>query len=254
LNSEPTTLRGTSHTPAREFTTTRWTQVLEARGDSPQAKAALSELSARYYAPVLAFIQRTVRDEDHARDLTHEFFSRLLGRCGIDAVNPERGRFRSFLLGAVKHFLADMRDHDRRIKRGAGQCIESLESGGESDTSPGVQLPDPRSPSPDREFDRKWAHTVLEYGLHALAEEHKAAGKSAHFNILKPWLTGEPEGLSQAEAARELGISESAAAVAVHRLRKRFREVVKAEIARTLHDPAQVSDELACLVDSLTSK
>ena len=136
-------------------------------------------------------------DEDAARDLTQEFFARLLARQGIATVDPQRGRFRSFLLGAVKHFLADMRDHDHRLKRGAGQPMESIDPG--TDTSPGLQLSDPRAPSPDREFDRKWALTVLGRALATLAEEHKAAGKSGHFDALKPWLTGDLEAQSQAE-------------------------------------------------------
>src|ERR1035437_3089782 len=103
------------------FVTTQWTRVLEARGDSPEAKAALSDLCASYYAPVFAFIRRNAPDEDSARDLTQEFFARLLARQGIEHVDPQRGRFRSFLLGAVKHFLADMRDHAHRLKRGASQ-------------------------------------------------------------------------------------------------------------------------------------
>jgi RNA polymerase sigma factor (sigma-70 family) len=224
--------------------------VLEARGDSPEAKAALSDLCAAYYAPVLAFVRRDAPDEDAARDLTQEFFARLLARQGIATVDPQRGRFRSFLLGAVKHFLADMRDHDHRLKRGAGQPIESIDPG--TDTSPGLQLSDPRAPSPDREFDRKWALTVLSHALATLAEEHKAAGRSPHFDALKPWLTGDAETLSQADAARQLGTSEGAVTVAIHRLRRRFREVVKGEIARTLNDPAQVGDELACLVAALS--
>jgi RNA polymerase sigma factor (sigma-70 family) len=238
-------------TPA-VFVTTQWTQVLEARGNSPEAKAALSDLCAAYYAPVLAFVRRDAPDEDAARDLTQEFFARLLARQGINTVDPQRGRFRSFLLGAVKHFLADMRDHDHRLKRGAGQPMESIDAG--TDTSPGLLLPDPSAPSPDREFDRKWALTVLGRALATLAEEHKAAGKSGHLDALKPWLTGDLETQSQAEAARQLGMSEGAVAVAIHRLRRRFREVVKGEIARTLNDPAQVEDELACLVAALSSE
>jgi RNA polymerase sigma factor (sigma-70 family) len=237
-------------TPAA-FVTTQWTQVLEARGDSPEGKAALSDLCAAYYAPVLAFVRRDAPDEDAARDLTQEFFARLLARKGIATVDPQRGRFRCFLLGAVKHFLADMRDHDNRLKRGAGQPMESIDPG--TDTSPGLQLSDPQAPSPDREFDRKWALTVLGRALATLAEEHKAAGKPGHFDALKPWLNGDPETQSQAETARQLGMSEGAVAVAIHRLRRRFREVVKGEIARTLHDPAQVGDELACLVAALGS-
>ncbi len=237
--------------PRDRFTTTQWTQVLEARGDTAEANAALSDLCAAYYAPVLAFVRRDAPDEEAARDLTQEFFARLLARQGIATVDPQRGRFRSFLLGAVKHFLADMRDHDHRLKRGAGQPLESIDPG--TDTSPGLQLPDPRALGPDREFDRKWALTVLGHALATLAEEHKAAGRSAHFDALKPWLTGAAETLSQAEAAHQLDMSEGAVTVAVHRLRRRFREAVKGEIARTLHDPAQVEDELACLVAALAS-
>jgi DNA-directed RNA polymerase specialized sigma24 family protein len=115
-----------------------------------------------------------------------------------------------------------------------------------------LQLSDPRAPSPDREFDRKWALTVLSHALATLAAEHKAAGRSPHFDALKPWLTGDAETLSQADAARQLGTSEGAVTVAIHRLRRRFREVVKGEIARTLNDPSQVGDELACLVAALS--
>src|ERR1039457_3662817 len=122
------------------FVTTQWTRVLEARGNSPEAKAALSDLCAAYYTPVFAFIRRSASGEDTARDLTQEFFARLLARHGIDSVDPQRGRFRSYLLGAVKHFLADVREHDHRLKRGDGQPLQSIEPG--TDTSPGLQLPD----------------------------------------------------------------------------------------------------------------
>jgi len=247
VTSEASTEAG--QPPPDGFRTTQWTRVLEARGDSPEARAALGDLCAAYYAPVFAFIRRGAPDEEAARDLTQEFFARLLARQTIANVDPQRGRFRSFLLGAVKHFLADMRDHDHRLKRGAGQPAESIDAG--TDTSPGLQLPDPAAPSPDREFDRKWAFTVLGHALAMLAQEHKAAGTSGHFEALKPWLTGEPETLSQAEAARQLGMNEGAVAVAIHRLRRRFREAVKQEIARTLRDPSQVGDELACLISAL---
>jgi RNA polymerase sigma-70 factor (ECF subfamily) len=223
--------------------------VLEARGNSPEAKAALSDLCAAYYAPVFAFIRRLAPDEDAARDLTQEFFARLLARQGIATVDPQRGRFRSFLLGAVKHFLADMRDHAHRLKRGAGQRTEPIEAG--TDTSPGLELADPNTPSPDREFDRQWALTLLDRALVALADEHKTAGKAHHFEALKPWLSGDTEGISQAEAAARLGINEGAVKVAIHRLRRRFRELLKAEISRTLSDRTQVDAELHYLLEVL---
>jgi RNA polymerase sigma-70 factor (ECF subfamily) len=231
------------------FRTTQWTRVLEARGDSPEAKAALSDLCAAYYAPVFAFIRRNAPDEDTARDLTQEFFARLLARRGFDRVDPQRGRFRSYLLGAVKHFLADMRDHAHRLKRGAGQPLASVEPG--TDTSPGLQLPDPNAPSPDREFDRKWALTLLDRALATLATEHEASGKAGHFEALKPWLTGDTENISQADAARQLGLNEGAVKVAIHRLRRRFREAIKGEIAQTVSDRAQVDEELRHLLGAL---
>lgn len=231
------------------FRTTRWTQVLRARGASPEAKAALSELCTAYYGPVSAFIHRNAPDEESAQDLTQEFFARLLARHGIDGVEPCRGRFRSFLLGAVKHFLAEMRKHDHRLKRGAGQVLEPLDSG--TDTSPGLQLPDPAAPNPEREFDRKWALTILERALATLISEQQTAGKNEQFEVLKPWLTGEMQNLSQAEAARRLGLNENAVKVAIHRLRRRFREIIKSEIGQTLADPAQVDEELRQLLQAL---
>lgn len=231
------------------FVTTQWTRVLEARGDSPEAKAALSDLCAAYYAPVFAFVRRNALGEDTARDLTQEFFARLLARHGIDQVDPQRGRFRSFLLGAVKHFLADTRDRDRRLKRGAGQVLVPIES--ETDTSLGLQVADRNAPSPDREFDRKWALTLLDRALAALAQEQQTSGKAAQFEALKPWLTGDTENLSQADAADALRINEGAVKVAIHRLRRRFREFIKNEIGRTVSDPAQVDAELHCLMEAL---
>jgi RNA polymerase sigma factor (sigma-70 family) len=231
------------------FVTTQWTQVLEARGDSPAAKAALSDLCAAYYAPVFAFVRRNAPDEDAARDLTQEFFARLLAGQGFATVDPQRGRFRSFLLGAAKHFLAGMHQHAHRLKRGGGQPLEPIEPG--TDTSPGLQLADPNAPSPDREFDRKWAMTLLARALATLAREHKASGKAGHFEALKPWLTGDTENISQAEAAARLGLNEGAVKVAIHRLRRRFREVIKEEISQTVSDRAQVDLELHYLLEAL---
>ena len=231
------------------FHTTQWTRVLQARGDSPDAKTALSELCAAYYKPVFAFMRRNGPDEETARDFTHEFFAKLLAGHGIDSVDPQRGRFRSFLLGAVKHFLADKRDHAQRLKRGAGQPLEAFNA--ETDTAPGLQLADDKNLSPDREFDRKWALTLLDNALTKLAKEQQSAGKSDQFETLKSWLTGEVENFSQADAARQLGLNEGAVKVAIHRLRRRFRQLVKTEISHTLHDESQLGNELSCLLAAL---
>lgn len=233
------------------FVTTHWTQVLQARGDSPEAKAALSDLCEAYYQPVFVFMRHNTQDEDTARELTHEFFARLLARKGIDGVDPERGRFRCFLLGAVRHFLSDAKDHAHRLKRGGGKPAIRLDESSGTDTSPGLQVADPQALSPEREFDRRWGLTVLDRALSALAKEHNRDGESEQFEMLKPWLMGDGGDLSQADAAQRLGMNEGAVKVAIHRLRRRFRDAVKSEIAQTLNDPSHVADELACLIAAL---
>ena len=230
----------------------RPSQVLRAQGESTEAHAALGELCAAYYAPVLAFIRRDGRDEETARDLTQEFFARLLARHGLDTAEPGRGRFRSFLLGAVKHFLADQRASVQAAKRGGGQPVVSIEAGAGANTTAELQIPDPAGPVSDAVFDRDWALALLERTMAALAAENSGEGRSQQFAALKPWLLGEIPSLSQAGAARELGLSEGAVKVAVHRLRKRFRELVKAEIAQTVDDATQVQDELRYLVEVLS--
>jgi RNA polymerase sigma factor (sigma-70 family) len=244
------TNRPSPQKPQATFATTHWTRILEARGNSPEAKAALSELCAAYYPPVFIFIRCTTGNEETARDLTQEFFARLLARQSLDTVDPQRGRFRSYLLGAVKHFLADMHDHAHRQKRGSGQQPLPIEPG--TDTSPGLQLPDKKTLTPEQEFDRKWALTLLDRALTSLAAEHETAEKRNQFEILKPWLTGDTGNLSQADAARQLDLNEGAVKVAIHRLRRRFRELIKTEISQTLNDPTQVEQELASLLTALS--
>lgn len=233
------------------FVTTRWTQVVAARGDSPAARQALSDLCGAYYAPVVSFLRCEGRDDDTARELAHEFFARVLERPSFAEVDPERGRFRSYLLGALKHFLANQRVRERREKRGAGVTHEPLLR--ETDTSPGVPIPDPASPSPEATFDREWAVRLLERALDVMQQEAGDAGTLREFQTLKPWLTGETANRPQAAAARELGMNEGAVRVAILRLRHQFRAMVKAEIAQTLSEPADVADELRHLIAALAS-
>ena len=234
------------------FSTTAWTLVLAARTESPAAQAALSDLCAAYYAPVHAYIARTTRDLGDARDLTHSFFERLLAGNRLTHVDKNRGRFRSYLLGAVKHFLADIRDHHAAAKRGGGHSHLPLHTASGIPTDPGTGAladpPDTRSLPPDAWFDRLWALTVLDRALNTLAAEHQAAGTSHHFEQLKPWLTGDQPELSQAEIASRLGITENALKVSLHRLRKRFRTQVAREIAATLAHPADAEHELQALL------
>jgi RNA polymerase sigma factor (sigma-70 family) len=242
----------TSRPPAAtgSFAPTRWTLVLRARGESDEARIALSELCEGYYAPVQKFIGATVRSEEAARDLTQEFFARVLRGGAFDRVAPERGRFRSFLLGAVKHFLSGLREREQAQKRGGGQIPVPLETNSTSATTTTTAFdpPDPQATVADAVFDRQWAFTLLDRALQRLGDELAGAGKADHFERLKPWLTGAGTA-PQSEVAARLGLSESAIKVAIHRLRSRFRELVKAEIAQTVGDPGQAQAELAYLVE-----
>ena len=233
------------------FAPTRWTQVLRARGETAEAQAALEELCQAYWQPVFNFIRHTGRDDDASRDLTQEFFAGLLARRALASADPSRGRFRSFLLGGVKHFLADQHDYASAAKRGGGRLPISIEAGLNADTTAQLQIPDPSGLVPDTAFDRQWALTLVERTVSRLAADFSTEGKRAQFDALKPWLLGEVASLSQADAARQLGLSEGAVKVAVHRLRKRFRELVKAEVAHTVSDAGQVAEELRYLVEVL---
>ena len=236
--------------PPSAFVTTRWTHVLSARGDSPQARAAMGELCEAYWMPVFRFVRRSGHDEDAARDLTQGFFAQLLAQNGLDTLESGRGRFRSFLLGAVKHFLADEHDRAHAAKRGGKHVTLPLENGTDSSTS--LQVEAPGSPPPDTFFDRQWALNVIDRALQALALEFKSADKSLYFETLKPWLVGDMGFEPQKEAGARLGLSEGAVKVAVHRVRKQFRSLVKAEISQTLAAPDDLSEELRYLVEVLS--
>jgi RNA polymerase sigma-70 factor (ECF subfamily) len=233
------------------FVTTRWTQVLSARGESPAARLALGQLCEAYWLPVFRFIRGCNHAEDAARDLTQEFFTRLLTHDGFDRVDPGKGRFRSYLLGAVKHFLADQQDRANAAKRGGGQTHMPLELRLDTHTTTSLQLADPGSSVPDACFDRQWALNVIDRALNALATEFATPGKNRYFETLKPWLVGEVGPLSQSEAARQLSLTEGAIKVAIHRLRKRFRDLVKEEIAGTVDHPVTVQEELHYLLEAL---
>jgi len=236
-----------SASPPDRFLTTRWTQVLAAQGASTDAGAALADLCRAYYAPVQSYISRTAHDLGDARDLTQDFFARLLAGRLLTGAEREKGRFRGYLLGAVKHHLADTRDRLGAAKRGARHEHVPLTLG--TDTSPGSECASPHDPTPDAFFDRQWGLAVLDLALAALALEHQQLGKAEQFERLKPWLTGDVGGASQAETAAQLGLSEGAIKVAIHRLRKRFRDLVKAEIAQTVSSEEEARDELRYLIE-----
>jgi DNA-directed RNA polymerase specialized sigma24 family protein len=233
------------------FVTTRWTQVLIARGESPEAKIALGQLCEAYWLPVFRFVQRSGYPDEPARDLTQEFFAQLLARGGLARLEQGKGRFRSYLLGAVKHFLVDQKDRNHAAKRGGGQEPESIDNHPSQSTTVSIQIPDPSTPPPDAFFDRQWALNVIDRALKTVSAEFTAADKSNQFETLKPWLVGEAGTLSQADAGRRLGLGEGAVKVAIHRLRKRFREAVKTEVAVTLDEGESVQAELKYLLEAL---
>lgn len=225
--------------------------MLRARGRDEPSRQALSELCESCYEPVEQFIRSGGRNPDVARDLTQEFFARLLKGGGLDGVDPLRGRFRSFLLGAVKHFLADVQDRARAQKRGGGQEHVRLASG--TDTAAGLDVPDPGAVASDALFDRQWALSLLDRVLGEMRDEAAADGRDRQFEALKPWLTGTDVG-SQRGVADQLGMTEGAVKVAIHRLRQRFREGVRRQIAETLDNPAEVTAELGYLIEVVTTE
>lgn len=226
------------------FHTTRWTRVCRAKVPSDDGRRALSELCEAYYEPVVTFLRCSLRDEDKARDLSHSFFVHILDGRRIDSADPERGRFRSFLLGAVKHFLANHRDASIRLKRGGRQVPLSL------DDPEAMDVQDRRL-SPDAAFERQWALTVLSRGMAALRQECSREGKAPLFDAAKPLLTGDAEHGGQEALAASCGLSAPAFRMAASRLRKRLREHVKAEVAGTLEDPAMVQEEIRALFAAL---
>ncbi len=233
------------------FHSTRWTLVLRSRGDEPEARTALGELCEVYWAPVFRFLRSEGRSDDDSRELAQEFFARLLSRGGFDGADPAKGRFRSYLLGALKHFLAERRRNEVREKRGGGAVVESIEASG-SETSPGLQMHDSSATVPDAYFDREWALALMDRGFVTVQAAYRESGKEAQFEILKAWLIGDTESLSQANAAKELNMTAGAVKVAIHRLRKAFGDAIRVEIAQTVSDPDEVTGELRYLIEVLS--
>jgi RNA polymerase sigma-70 factor (ECF subfamily) len=230
---------------AGAFATTQWSIVAAARDASTESsRAALAVLCERYWFPLYAYARRRGRDADDARDLTQAFFATLLEKHGIRGAAPDRGRFRSYLLGAFKHFLADEYDRAHALKRGGRLVPVSLDA---AESLYAAVPQDERTP--DRVYERRWAVALLDRVLARLGEELAETGQAERFELLKGFLTGDP--VPYAEVAAQLGTSEGAAKVAVHRLRGRYRELLRAEIADTLADPADVDDEIRYLLAAL---
>lgn len=231
------------------FATTRWTMVLGTQGaDSTLVQRALEDLCRAYWRPVYAFMRRRGHAQHEAQDLTQEFFARLLAGNGLRLADPERGRFRTFLLSAVKHFLANEWDKARTLKRGGDREFVPISIG---DDTTGFGVEPAGGVSPERAYDRQWALSVLDAVLERLQREHEQAGKLAVFERLKGTLMVGRRDVSYAALGEPLGMSEGAVKVMVHRLRQRYRVVLREEIASTLEDPGKAEDELRELFAAL---
>lgn len=238
-----------SNLHAAPFLTTRWTRVCAAKANSDDGRKALADLCDAYYEPVVAYLRSVFRDADAAREMSHAFFAEMLAGGTIHTADPERGRFRFYLLGAVKHFVAHHHEAETRQKRGGGVAPLSLDT--DSPDSPALNVPQDARLSPEAAFDRQWAVTVLDRAMVTLNAECAAQGKSAWFDQLRPWLLGESGYGDQPAVAEALGLSASTMKVTVHRLRQRFRQCVREEIAGTLKDTAAVADEMRSLLSAL---
>ena len=233
----------------RHFATTQWSVVARAgNADCENARDALARLCADYWYPLYVYVRRRGHAAGDAQDLTQGFFTHLLEKQAVQVADPQRGKFRSFLLASMDHFLANAKDRARAQKRGGGKVKLSLDfSEGESR----VNIEPSHDMTPQRLFERQWALRLLEVVVDRLEVEFCAANKSRQFELLKDSLTNAHERLPFAEIGEELGMTDDAVRQAAHRLRKRFKSLLRKEVARTVSDPLDVDDELMRLFESL---
>ncbi|SRR6266498_169145 len=233
----------------RQFTTTHWSVVLEAgQGGTPNGCEAMARLCQTYWYPLYAYVRRKGYDAAEAQDLTQEFFARLLARNYLSVADRNKGKFRSFLLGSLEHFLARAWTKAHAQKRGGGQPLFSLDevqAENRYSHEPADQL------TPEKIFDRRWATTLLEQAMGRLRESYESDNKAKLFGQLEGFLTGNGPQTSYAEIAARLNMTEGAVKVAVHRLRQRYGALVRAEIGQTVATPEGVDEELRYLLSLL---
>jgi RNA polymerase sigma-70 factor (ECF subfamily) len=238
--------------PARgphEFATTHWSLVIAAQSDEAsqsRARDALETLCQAYWYPLYAFVRYRGYSAHDAQDLTQAFFAQLIETAGIATADPARGRFRSYLLGAMKHFLANQWHRAQSQKRGGGVTFVQLDA---LDAQARYAVEPAQTADPDAGFDRQWAEASIARAMAALRAESAARGKSEQFAALRTSLVG--QGPERKQLAAQLGMTEGAVKVAVHRLRRRFRELLRAQIAETVSDPSEIDDEMRYLLAAL---
>lgn len=232
-----------------KFALTRWSVVLAAgSNDSARARDALEKLCRIYWHPIFAFVRRQGHSPHDAQDLTQEFFARLLAKNYLGAADRSRGRFRSFLLASLKHFLANEWDKAGAQKRGGHQALIPINVQS-AETSYALEPADEMTA--EKIFERRWALTLLAQVLARLRAEFEQEGKEKLFEQLKATLTGERRTMAYAELGERLGMSEGALKVAVHRMRQRYRELLREEIAETVCGPEEVEAEIRALFSAL---
>jgi RNA polymerase sigma factor (sigma-70 family) len=237
-------------TSGARFTATRWSIVLVAADHQAgtASRRALEELIRAYWFPLYAFVRRQGNNFQQAEDVVQEFFTRLLEKEYLAQVDRSKGKFRSFLLAAVKHFLSKERDRLRAQKRG-GRCaviaLDALDAEARYAVEPADDM------TPDRLFERQWALAVLDQVIQRLSNEYAAGGKSGLYAAIEPCLTSGAQAVNYDLVSRELGMTEGAVRVAVHRLRRRYRDLLRNEIAQTVDSPGEVEEEISYLLNCL---
>jgi RNA polymerase sigma factor (sigma-70 family) len=241
---------GNAYHAGAAFTTTHWSVVLEAKGPTPVAQAALERLCRTYWRPIYGFVRRQGVEPEEAKDITQGFFALILERKDFQSVRQEKGRLRSFLLASVKHFMANERRDAATIKRGGDRTLIPLDWIGSDDR---IEFDRSHMLSADVLYDRRWAFTVLDRVFTRLREESQRSANTPLLERLNTLLSDEPDRPSQAEIAREFGMTENAVKQAFHRLRQRYRQLLHEEVAHTVATPAEIEDELRHLIAALRS-
>jgi RNA polymerase sigma-70 factor (ECF subfamily) len=248
----PSTGREPEPTERRRFETTQWTLVLAAgaAGDSQgtRARQALATLCRSYWQPVYAYLRARGLDRQEAEDRTQGFFTRLIEKSTLEHARRERGRFRSFLLASLKHYLTNEWHRARAEKRGGGRPLLRLDS---EEVEPRLSLEAATHETPEDLFERQWAFTLLDRVMAALGAEMRDRSQEEAFEALRGFLTGRDDGLRYREVAARLDLSEGAVKVRVHRMRRRFGELLRAEVAELVSSPREVEDELAAMLEAV---
>jgi RNA polymerase sigma-70 factor (ECF subfamily) len=250
-SSQPNDTPAAAAAGSPQFNTTHWSVVYQAgETQGPHVEAALDRLCRAYWYPLYAYVRRSGRSPEDAQDLTQEFFARFLEMKYVKVAAPERGRFRSFLLKSLQHFLINDWVRGQAQKRGGGHKLLSLDE----EKAERAYLEEPAAQlAPESLYDKRWATTLLERALERLGEVYAAAGKRELFEQLKGLSLAEGSRDAYRQLAAELNLTEGAVKVAVHRLRHRFREIVRDEISQTVATPAEVDEELRCLMAAISA-